>query len=257
MIVDWAVHWLGEIPFRKAWDVQNRVAAEVVSGNRPPTLLLLEHPHTFSLGSQGQLENLLWSEQELKQRGVDLIWTDRGGDITYHGPGQLVGYPILPLGRVDKDQHLPQADYVGYLRRLEEVIVRALASFGIVSGQLKGKTGVWVQPDVASRCRHCPPSARKRPSKIASIGVKVDANGVSRHGFSINVSPDMSYWDGIVACGLIDDPAISMAQLMESPPSLDQVNVQVVDAFGKAFSARPVMQPIDDEIMMGEQEQQP
>jgi lipoyl(octanoyl) transferase len=252
-----AAHWLGEIPFEKAWDLQNRLAMEVAGGKRPPTLLLLEHPHTFSLGRQGQLENLLWSEQELKEKGVSLIWTDRGGDITYHGPGQLVGYPILPLGPVGKDQRLPQADYVGYLRQLEEVIIRTLASNGLVSGQIQGKTGVWVQPDVASRCRHCSPSARKKPSKIASIGVKVDVNGVSRHGFSLNVSPDMSYWDGIVACGLVDDPAISMAQLMEPPPRMDRVVDQVVRAFGKIFSTKMKLQAIEPSLRVSEEERRP
>jgi lipoate-protein ligase B len=250
-------HWLGCIPYRQAWDLQNRPALEIAEQKRAPTLLLLEHPHTFTLGRQGHLENLLWSEPVLAQKGVDLIWTDRGGDITYHGPGQLVGYPILPLGAVDRDQRLPQADYVGYLRRLEDVIIRTLAAFGLVSGQIEGKTGVWVQPDVASRCRHCPPAARKKPSKIASIGVRVDANGVSRHGLALNVSPDMNYWEGIVACGLADDPAVSLGQLVQPQPKMEQVNRHIIDAFRRVFETEIRLTAIEEYLMGKEEEQQP
>lgn len=253
---EWAAHWLGRVPYRRAWELQDRLAKQIGEGKRSPTLLLLEHPHTFSLGRQGHLENLLWSEPELSNRGVELIWSDRGGDITYHGPGQLVGYPIIPLGAVDRKAHLPTADYVGYLRRLEDTIIRVLAAFGLVSGQIAGKTGVWVQPDVASRCRHCPPSARKKPSKIASIGVKVDVNGVSRHGFALNVVPDMSYWDGIVACGLADAPAISLGQLIEPAPRMETVCKGLIDAFGQVFEADMRLIPVDETVMDFEEEQQ-
>ena len=249
---EYVAHWMGEMPFMEAWDLQKQLADEVAKGSHPGTLLLLEHPHTFSLGRQGQLENLLWSQEELEQHGVTLVWTDRGGNITYHGPGQLVGYPILPLGAVDRNQHLPQADYVGYLRRLEDVLIQTLASFGLVSGQIDGKTGVWVQPDIASRCRHCPPEAGKRPSKIASIGVKVDAKGVSRHGFSLNVAPDMTYWDGIVACGLLDDPAISMEQLMDSTPAYEEVIEHTIRAFGNVFGVNVELQPLPGSFLLRE-----
>lgn len=256
-MIDCVVHLLGERPFLEAWEIQKQVADEIAKDQRPDTLLLLEHPHTFSLGRQGKLDNLLWSQDELKQQGVEVVWTDRGGDITYHGPGQLVGYPILHLGTVDNDQHLPQADYVGYLRLLEDVLIRTLASFGIASGQIDGKTGVWVQPDVASRCRHCPPEARQRPSKIVSIGVKVDANGISRHGFAINIAPDMSYWDGIVACGLLDDPAISMEQLLDTTPDSRAVIERTIVSFGQVFDANMQVQPIPDSLRTGELEGKP
>ncbi|MGD8603428.1 MAG: lipoyl(octanoyl) transferase LipB [Anaerolineales bacterium] len=253
---EWTAHWLGQVPYRQAWELQNRLADQIGAGKRLPTLLLLEHPHTFTLGRQGHLENLLWSEAELARKGVDLIWTDRGGDITYHGPGQLVGYPLLPLGAVDGSQHLPRANYVGYLRRLEDVLIRTLAAFGLVSGQIAGKTGVWVQPDVASRCRHCPPAARKKPSKIASIGVKVDAHGVSRHGFALNVAPDMSFWEGIVACGLADDPAISLSQLSDPPPRMEKVIHQVIDAFRRVFETEITQSPMEEQVIGEEKEQQ-
>jgi lipoate-protein ligase B len=144
---------------------------------------------------------------------------DRGGEATYHGPGQLVGYPLLHLQTPGRDGRLPTADYVGYLRRLEQVIIRAVASLGLVTGQVPGRTGVWVQPDVASRCRHCPPAARRAPAKLASIGVKVDVRGITRHGFALNVAPDMSFWQGIVACGLPDSPAVSWPNFRACPDS--------------------------------------
>jgi lipoate-protein ligase B len=131
---------------------------------------------------------------------------------------------------------LPQADYLGYLRRLEQVLIRALASLGLASGQLPGATGVWVQPDVASRCAHCPPAARRRPSKIASIGVRVDARGISRHGFALNWRPDMSYWEGIVACDLPGAPAVALADLLDPLPGFEQVCEAAVQAFGQVFS---------------------
>jgi len=229
------VHWLGEVPYRQAWDLQTDLASAIAAGEAPPTLLLLEHPHTFTFGRRGQEANLLWGPQELARRGIEIQWVDRGGDVTYHGPGQLVGYPLLPLGTVDPSGHLPGADYVGYVRRLEEALIRSLARLGLVSGQLRGLTGVWVQPHVASRCVHCPPAARRAPSKIAAIGVKVDVNGISRHGFALNVDPDMSYWEGIIACGLVDHPVVSLADLFENPPTMASVRTAVIESFAETF----------------------
>jgi lipoate-protein ligase B len=229
------VRRLGLLPYAEAWDLQRRLAAQRAANEIPDTLLLLEHPHTYTLGRSGHAENLLLDEAALAARGIELHWVDRGGDITYHGPGQLVGYPILALGAVDPSGRLPQADYVGYVRRLEETLIRALIPFGLVAGQVRGLTGVWVQPDVASRCPHCPPAARLAPSKIVAIGVKVDARGISQHGFALNVSPDMSYFDGIVGCGLRDHASISLADLLDPAPSLDSVMEAVVESFGKVF----------------------
>jgi lipoyl(octanoyl) transferase len=234
----------GLVPYAEAWELQNRLAADRTAGRRPDTLLLLEHPHTYTLGRSGHAENLLWSEAERQARGIEVHWVDRGGDITYHGPGQLVGYPILKLQTSvvsiqrpggEASARIPQADYVGYVRKLEEALIRALASFGIVAGQRPGLTGVWVQPDVASRCPNCPPAARQTPSKIAAIGVKVDVHGVTRHGFALNVAPDMSYFDGIVACGLKDAPAVAMAHFFYEPPAMSAVMDVVAQEFGKVF----------------------
>jgi lipoyl(octanoyl) transferase len=172
-------------------------------------------------------------------------WVDRGGDATYHGPGQLVGYPILRLGAATPgpDGRVPRADYVGYVRRLEDVLIRALAVFGVVAGQMRGLTGVWVQPDVASRCPACPPAACKFPSKIAAIGVKVDTRGVTRHGFALNVDPDMSYFEGIVPCGLPDAPAVSLAQFFYEAPPMLAVMDEVARQFGAVFGFAMVSPP--------------
>jgi lipoyl(octanoyl) transferase len=234
-----AVRRLGLVPYAQAWELQKSLAAQRAAGEVPDTLLLLEHPHTYTLGRAGHAENLLLDEAQLAVRGVTLHWVDRGGDITYHGPGQLVGYPILALGApVDGVGRIPQADYVGYVRRLEEALIRAVLKFGLVAGQVKGLTGVWVQPDVASRCPHCPPAARKAPSKLAAIGVKVDARGISQHGFALNVNPDMSYWDGIIGCGLAEHASISLADLLDEPPPMEVVMDAVEETFAMVLGAQ-------------------
>lgn len=234
---------LGQVPYAEARRLQDSLAGEIADGRTPPTLLLLEHPHTYTFGRRARPEDLLWSNSQLAARKVEVHWIDRGGEATYHGPGQLVGYPILPLGRVADDGHLPQADYIGYLRRLEDVIIQAVARLGLAAGQLSGLTGVWVQPDVASRCPRCPPAARRSPSKLASIGVKVDARGVTRHGFALNIDPDMSYWEGIVACGQPDRPAVALVDLLQPPPEAGLVRRAVVDAFGVVFGFHMVPTP--------------
>ena len=131
---------------------------------------------------------------------------------------------------------VPDADYVGYIRKLEQTIIIALANLGVVAGQRPGLTGVWVQADVYWRCTRCKPEDRKKPAKIAAIGVKVDARGVTRHGFALNVNPDMEYWDGIIACGLQDEPVVSLADLFESPPTMDRIKQEVVKAFEEVFN---------------------
>jgi lipoyl(octanoyl) transferase len=224
------VRCLGTIPYRQAWDLQAEIAGKIAAGEAPPTLLLLEHPHTYTFGRRGQAANLLWNEDELNQSGIEVYWVDRGGDVTYHGPGQLVGYPLIPLksdGLViptsSAASSLPQADYIGYLRKLEQVLIRALGEFGIQAAAIKNLTGVWVNG-----------------AKIAAIGVKVDAHGVTRHGFALNVAPDMSYWDGIIACGLEGIPITSLARLLPDPPSMEQVTQAVIAAFIHIFEVECV-----------------
>lgn len=241
---------LGLIEYEKAWKLQDEYAIEIAAGARPPTLLLLEHPHVYTFGRRGQAENLLWNETQLKERGIATHWVDRGGDVTYHGPGQLVGYPLLPLTPIgvqrlptldDRSQetsesaHIPDADYVGYVRKLEQTLIVALARLGVVAGQRSGLTGVWIQADVWSRCPRCRLEDKQKPAKIAAIGVKVDARGVTRHGFALNVNPDMLYWDGIIACGLPGEPIVSLADLLDPVPAMERVKWEVVSAFGEVF----------------------
>jgi lipoyl(octanoyl) transferase len=239
---------LGLIDYQKAWKLQDQYAAEIAAGTRSPTLLLLEHPHVYTFGRRGQAENLLWNESELKDKNVAVHWVDRGGDVTYHGPGQLVGYPLIPLPPLRPDRSHDEApdledapvrpvrsDYVGYVRKLEKTLIVALVRLGIVAGQRKGLTGVWIQADVWSRCLRCKPEDWQKPAKIAAIGVKVDARGVTRHGFALNVNPDMSYWDGIIACGLAGEPVVSLADLLEPVPAVERVKQEVVSAFGDVF----------------------
>lgn len=236
---------LGLIPYEDAWKLQDQFAAQITRGERPPTLLLLEHPHVYTFGRRGQAKNLLWNADELKRRGITVYYVDRGGDVTYHGPGQLVGYPLLPLGiphpqplsqgeRGRGEGRIPEADYVGYVRKLEKMLIVAFARLGLAAGQRSGMTGIWVQADVASRCPRCRPEDREKPAKIAAIGVKVDTQGISRHGFALNVSPDMSYFDGIVPCGLTE-PVISLADLLAPVPTMENVKAEVTAAFGEVF----------------------
>jgi lipoate-protein ligase B len=229
---------LGLVEYEQAWKLQDQFAAEIAEGKRPPTLLLLEHPHVYTFGRRGKQENLLWGKSQLKEKGIAIHWVDRGGDVTYHGPGQLVGYPLLPLTPAPLplgEGRIPQADYVGYIRKLEKTLIVALARLGLAAGQRPGLTGVWIQADVHSRCPRCKPEDRKKPAKIAAIGVKVDARGISRHGFALNVNPNMEYWDGIIACGLQDEPIVSLADLFENPPSMKRVKQEVITAFGEVF----------------------
>jgi lipoate-protein ligase B len=211
-----------------AWRLQIKLAEQIAEGQRPPTLLLLEHPHTYTFGRRGRAENLLWDEAELKRRGVAVHWVDRGGDVTYHGPGQLVGYPLLPLAPAGftvegGNGKIPQADYVGYVRKLETTLIDALAKLGVIAFRVEGMTGVWVElPDSPA-------------AKIAAIGVKVGARGVSRHGFALNVKPNMSYWQGIVPCGLNGYPTTSLAELIHPLPSWMAIQQAVLDAFEQIY----------------------
>lgn len=212
---------LGSIDYGEAWDLQHRLAIARAENNVSDTLVLLEHPHTFTLGRSGRIEHLLMGEAERAAKGISVYEVDRGGDITYHGPGQLVGYPIMYLGRPRMDGHLPQVDYVGYLRRIEEVLIQVLAAWGIAAQRWQGYTGVWVQAGEAL--------------KVAAIGVRVDGRGISQHGFALNVNPDLSYFDGIVPCGIHDRGVTSMAQLLGQPLEVEEVIPVVARQFGREF----------------------
>lgn len=246
------VYRLGLVPYLQAWQLQEQLAEQIGRGQHPPALLLLEHPHVYTFGRRGEAKNLLWDAQELDRRGVSVLWVDRGGDVTYHGPGQLVGYPLLPLapgglyaGQLGQagsagSPRLPQADYVGYLRKLEQTLILALMRLGVASTQIPGLTGVWVPGGVRQNGQDGVSVTGTLPAKLASIGVKVDARGVSRHGFALNVDMDMGYWQGIVGCGLKDYPPVSLAEVCSPPPGMEDVVEEVIAAFGEVFGYKMV-----------------
>ncbi len=180
---------LGLLGYTQACALQKRVVAARKTGAIEDVLLLCEHEHVITLGRNGKLENLLASERVLRQKGVEFHATDRGGDITYHGPGQIVGYPILNLGAIRRD-------IVWYVRTLEEAMIRATAEFGISAEREPGRTGVWVQA-----------------GKLAAIGVHI-SRWVSSHGFAYNVSTDLRNFDLIVPCGMADRQATSLEKLL-------------------------------------------
>ncbi|WP_299024377.1 lipoyl(octanoyl) transferase LipB [uncultured Thermanaerothrix sp.] len=231
------IYWLGQVDYDTAWALQNQIADEIHRGQRPATLLLLEHPHVFTIGRRGSRAHILWDEAECARRAVILREVDRGGDVTYHGPGQLVGYPILPLAQPNwEGERLPQIDFIGYLRKLEDLLIRLLETYGIVAYRREGLTGVWVT--LSS------PTPPAQPAKIASIGVKVDRFGISRHGFALNVAPQMDYWSGIVPCGLEGVRMTSLAELLPSPPSLLTLAVRTARIFSTLFEYEPA--PLSD-----------
>lgn len=154
------------------------------------TLLLLEHPHTYTLGRRGNPENILLPPEELQRRGIAVHRVDRGGDVTYHGPGQLVGYPIL---RLPPDR----LDYVGYIRLLEEALLRTVRRLGVTARLIDGYSGVWVGDD-----------------KVCAVGVKVDSHGITSHGFALNVNVDRSYFEHIIPCGIPDKGVTSLDILL-------------------------------------------
>lgn len=239
----WDVCWLGVVDYDRAWALQERLAGEIAAGTRAPTLLLLEHPHVYTVGRRGHDENLLWDADQRAARGVALRYVDRGGDVTYHGPGQLVGYPLLPLAprgwaAGTENARIPQADYVGFVRSLEKTLVFTLARLGVVAGQRDGLTGVWVAADVWARCPRCIPSLKPQPAKIASIGVKVDVNGISRHGFALNLDTNPDYWQGIVACGLDQVQMANLSDLLPVLPGIDRLREALQSAFEEVFRCR-------------------
>jgi len=202
---------LEQIDYRSALGLQHRLMEKRSTGEIADQLLLLEHPHTFTLGRTGRLEHLRISAEELSQSGIPLYQTRRGGNITYHGPGQLVGYPIIDLNGCGRD--------IGrYLRGLEQVLIRSMAMFNLKGEQLRGLTGVWVDG-----------------KKIASIGIAV-RHWITYHGFSLNIDPDLCFFDKIVPCGLRDREVTSMRQLLgEGRADAEEVRWAVSKSFIEIF----------------------
>lgn len=207
---------LGLAGYGEAWALQKRVVAARKAGAVPDVLLLCEHPHVITLGRSARREHLRASEHVLRQKGVELHESDRGGDITYHGPGQIVGYPILNLGAIRRD--------VGwYVRSLEEMMIRATAEFGLAAVREEGKTGVWVKP-----------GAEKQAEKLAAIGVHI-SRWVTSHGFAYNVETDLRYFDLIVPCGMPGRRATSLEKLLGRTTGAGEVVPRLVRHFGEVF----------------------
>lgn len=212
------VQRLGVVPYEEALALQNRLA-DAVSAGADDHLLLLEHPHTYTLGTSAQDAHLLMPPDERERRGVTVHRVDRGGDITYHGFGQLVGYPILKLARGGDGL---RADVVGYVRGLEQVIIDTLADYSVVGYPIPGLTGVWV-------------NTAHGEQKIAAIGVRVNVRGVTKHGFALNVNTDLSYFEGIVPCGIRDKGVTSLAAQVGGAVDMDSVIERVIAHFRARF----------------------
>ena len=225
---------LGMVAYNVAWDYQEtlmKANLDAKAGwyNMPETeridsadtvhhLLFCEHPHVYTLGKSGHMENLLVNNARLKELNVTFSKTNRGGDITYHGPGQIVGYPILDLERFF-------TDLGKYMRFLEEVIIRTLAHYGIVAGRLAGSTGVWLDPEDKSKAR-----------KICAMGVRC-SRWVTMHGFALNVNTDLNYFNYIVPCGITDKSVTSMQKELGRVVDEQEVKDRLLSEFGKVFEA--------------------
>lgn len=197
---------LGTVSYQEAWDLQRTIHLMRTTGAIEDTLLLLEHPHTYTLGKTADRTNLIGSEEYLEKNGISVFEIDRGGDITYHGPGQIVGYPIIDLNKWKPDTHL-------YLRNLEEVIIKVLAEYGIESGRKPEYTGVWVGE-----------------SKIAAIGIRV-SRWVTMHGFAFNINTDLELFNGIIPCGIKDKEVTSLSRLLKREINIDEVKQKLRDQF--------------------------
>jgi lipoyl(octanoyl) transferase len=209
------VEQVGLVNYAAGLELQRERVAQRKARAIPDTLLLLEHPHVYTLGRNARQENMLVSAEWLAARGAQVFHTDRGGDVTYHGPGQLVGYPILDL-----TQH--RRDISWYMRSLEEVFIRTAGDFGIGAGRSEGAAGVWVGND-----------------KLAAMGVHL-SRWVTSHGFALNVNTDLSYFEWIVPCGLHGKGVTSLAKLLGRPVEMEDVTERVVEHFGEVFGVEVV-----------------
>ncbi len=214
---------MGRVDYMQAWELQKKLADLVAAGG-PDTLLLLEHPPTYTLGCRRGESNMLVPRDRLVSLGAAVINTDRGGDITFHGPGQLVGYPIVNLERM-------QTGPGTYLRLLEDTIVRALAELNVSAGRCGGYTGVWVGNE-----------------KIAAIGVKITASGITQHGFALNLNTDLDYFSHIVPCGIKDRGVTTLSRIVGHEVSLHDFATTVAGAFGASFDRKMVEVSCDELI---------
>ncbi|MEK6615490.1 MAG: lipoyl(octanoyl) transferase LipB [Bacteroidota bacterium] len=229
---------LGLIDYKECWDYQEKLFQEIISLktqnrnlphvratlNGAPTLnyvLFCEHPHVYTLGKSGNEKNLLLNEEQLKNKNVAYYKINRGGDITYHGPGQMVGYPILDLDNFFTDIHK-------YLRYLEEIIILTLKDYGIESGRMDGLTGVWLDWKNPARAR-----------KICALGVRT-SRWVTMHGFAFNINSDLSYFNNIIPCGINDKAVTSMNKELDRELNMEEVKQKVKKYFAQVFECEIV-----------------
>jgi lipoyl(octanoyl) transferase len=206
--VEFAVEDWGLTPYKDAWERQKELHARVAAGEAPPTLVLTEHPRTITLGRAATGENLLFAEAWYRERGFEVFWVERGGDVTYHGPGQLVAYPIFPVARRVRD----------FLRLLEAVVIDVAAGYGVESHATPGYAGVWVGDE-----------------KLAAFGVAVK-QGVALHGLALNVNTNLEDFGVIVPCGLRDRGVTSLARLLGRELAMGEVAARLVEAFRRRFA---------------------
>lgn len=212
--------WLGKIEYQTALDLQqSQVARHKADPDTADKLFLLEHPPTYTFGASGKAEHLLIDDNQLAAEGITVHHIRRGGDITYHGPGQLVGYPILNLRRLYQNRGFDKLKLHDYLRELEETIIQTIAHFGLDGWRYPGYTGVWVGDEA-------------NPSKIAAIGIHVNSKGISSHGFALNVNPNMTHFSHIIPCGIDDHPVTSLDQETSTTLSV----LDVLEPITKAFA---------------------
>lgn len=206
------VHWLGTVPYAEGVDLQKRLVERRKEDAIPDQLLLLEHPPVITLGvkTRDDRSHIVAPPARLKEEGVEVVETGRGGDVTYHGPGQLVGYPIIDL-RPDR------CDVHRYVRDLEEMLIRAVLRFGVTAARVPGLTGVWVGDE-----------------KLAAIGVRI-ARWITSHGFALNVTTNLDHFDFIVPCGIADKGVTSLGHLTKLPVTVEAVLPAVTDAFAEVF----------------------
>ncbi len=197
---------IGRKSYKAVWDLQKEMQQQRINGNIEDTLILVEHDPVYTLGKNANEDHLLQSRDE----SVDVFNIERGGDITFHGPGQLVGYPILDLSNYKKSVSW-------YMRTLEQVLIDTLIEFKIIAQRNDGLTGVWVGDE-----------------KIAALGVRI-SRWVTMHGFALNVNPDLSFYDGIIPCGIFDHGVTSMEQLLGETQNNDNVKNMVIEKFNKYF----------------------
>ena len=199
------------LPYAEGLELQAGLVRERRADAIPDQLLLLQHPHVITLGTSSHSDHVLLDEAERKLLGIELFETGRGGDVTYHGPGQLVGYPILDLKPDRQDLHR-------YVRDLEQVLIDALATFGISAGRREGLTGAWVGGE-----------------KVAAIGVRVSSGWITSHGFALNVGTDLGFFDAIVPCGIREYGVTSMERLLGRSVAMRAIEDAVVASFEKVF----------------------